>query len=91
MDLICLAQDNVSWQRIVNTLVNLNAFIWSANLAVNTEGTQIPRAKSPGRLNFVRWPVIFVGSQYGTCSMSSFWNLEFWGVAWIFGESVDPS
>jgi len=29
-------------------------------------GEQIPSATSPGRLNFVRWPLLFVGRQYVT-------------------------
>jgi hypothetical protein len=41
-------------------------------------GAQIPGAKSPWRLNFVRWSLIFAGSQYGTRFMSLFWRIEFW-------------
>ena len=29
-------------------------------------GAQIPDARSPGRLNFVRWPLMVVVPQYGT-------------------------
>ena len=37
----------------------------------------------PGRLNSVRWCLIFVGLQYGTCFMSPFWRLESGGSSWI--------
>jgi hypothetical protein len=40
---------------------------------------QTPGARSPGRLNFVRWHLMFVGLQYGTSLMSLFWCLEYWG------------
>jgi len=40
-----------------------------------------------GRLKFVRWR-IFVGPQFGTCLISSFWSPEFGGDSWIFGKSV---
>ena len=39
--------------------------------------TQIPGARSPGRLNFVHWHLMFVVFQYGTSLMSLFWCLEF--------------
>jgi len=42
-------------------------------------GAKIPGAISPGRLNFVTPLLIFVGPQYGTCFMSHFCCLEFWG------------
>jgi len=38
-------------------------------------GAQIPWAKSPWKLNFVRWRLICVGAQY---FRSPFWSLEFW-------------
>ena len=41
--------------------------------------TQIPGARSPGRLNFVQWHLMFVVLQYGTSLTSLFWCLEFWG------------
>jgi hypothetical protein len=34
------------------------------------KGEQIPGARSPWPLNFVRWPLIFVGPDYGTCFLS---------------------
>jgi len=39
-------------------------------------GIRIPGARAPWRLNFVEWRIIFVGAQYGICSMSLFWRLE---------------
>jgi hypothetical protein len=36
------------------------------------KGEQIPVARSPWPLNFVRWPLIFVGPHYGTCLLSPF-------------------
>jgi hypothetical protein len=44
--------------------------------------------KSAGRLNFIQWRIIFVGSQYETCFMSLFWRLGFWGGAYSFGKYV---
>jgi hypothetical protein len=38
--------------------------------------TQIPGTRWPWRLNCVRWHLIFVGRQYGTCFMSPFWQLR---------------
>ena len=34
---------------------------------LRTRNAKIPAAKSPGRLNFVRWRLIFVGPKYGNC------------------------
>jgi hypothetical protein len=41
--------------------------------------TQILGARSPGRLNFVQWHLMFVVLQYGTSLLSLLWCLEFWG------------
>jgi len=41
-----------------------------------------------GRLKFVWWRTEFVGPQFGTCFISSFWSPEFGGDSWIFGNSV---
>ena len=41
-----------------------------------------------GRLKFIRWRIIFVSPQFGTCFMSSFWSPEFGGDSWIFRKSV---
>lgn len=48
---------------------------------------QISGFRSPGRINFMLWSLIFVGSRYGTCLMSPYgvvptfvrnlWNTEF--------------
>jgi len=51
-------------------------------------GTHILDARSPWWLNFVCWHLIFADSQYGTCSMSLFWCLEFWGRSQICGKFV---
>jgi len=40
---------------------------------------QIPGDRSPWRLNFVWWFLVFVNAKYGTCFMSQFWCLEFLG------------
>ena len=44
-------------------------------------GTRSPdrvgRSESLSRPNCVRWHIVFVGPQYGTCFMSPFWLLEF--------------
>ena len=45
-------------------------------------------AKLLWKLNFAQWLLIFVGSQYGTCFMSSLLSLEFWGGSWISGKFV---
>ena len=37
--------------------------------------TQLPGARPPWGLNFVRWRPIFVGPKYGTFSMPPFWYL----------------
>lgn len=42
-------------------------------------GAQILGARSPGLYTMVP---IFVGHQYGTCFVSLFWCLEFWGGFW---------
>jgi hypothetical protein len=38
-------------------------------------------ARSPQWLRFIRWRRMFVGLQYETWFMSTFWRLEFWGGA----------
>jgi hypothetical protein len=48
-------------------------------LIISSRGAQIPGARSPWRLNFVRWRLIFVCPQCGTCCLSPFWRLEFSG------------
>jgi len=39
---------------------------------------QIPVINSHVQLKFVRWCLIFAGSQYGICFIFPFWHLEFW-------------
>jgi len=45
-----------------------------------------PGARSPWQLNYVRWPLIFVGTQCGTFFMLPSWRLEFWGGCQMFGK-----
>jgi hypothetical protein len=40
---------------------------------------QIPGASSPRQQKFALWLLIFVGSDCGTCLMSCFGHLKFWG------------
>jgi hypothetical protein len=49
------------------------------HLVPESRGAQIPGARSPLQINFVRWRLIFVGLQSVTCFMSPFWCLEIWG------------
>jgi hypothetical protein len=63
-------------------LVTTQEQSWSAS---QCRSPRIPAARSPGRLNFVRWCLIFVGPQYGTCFMSLLWHLEFWRGCYILG------
>jgi len=37
---------------------------------------------------FVRRRLMLVGRQYGSCFISSFWRLEFWGACYTFGKFV---
>ena len=53
-------------------------------LTVHQEWTN-SAARTPRKLNFIWWCLIFVGTQYGTCFMSPFRHLEFWGGSYIFG------
>jgi len=39
-------------------------------------GAQIMGSSSLRRLRFLRWLLIFVGCQYGTCFILIFWVLE---------------
>ena len=39
---------------------------------INTTRAQVPRARSPGQLNFVQWRLIYVGPQRETCFVSPF-------------------
>ena len=61
-------------------LLSSTAFsIHCLSTLVYVKGAQIPGARSPERLNFVRWRRIFGGLQYGTRFLSPFWFLEFLG------------
>jgi hypothetical protein len=51
-------------------------------------GAQISGTWPLRRLMFLRWRLICVCPQYGTCFMSPFWRLEFWGGSQIFGKSM---
>ena len=63
-----------------------SCFIYTGK--VLTQGCILGR--SPGCLNFVRWHLIFVGPQCGTCFMSSLWRLEFLGGTCSFRKFVNP-
>ena len=56
-----------------------------------TKGAQIPCTRSAWRLNFVRWHLVVMGPQYGTCFTSSFWCLKFWGISYIFRQYRTPA
>ena len=49
---------------------------------------QTPGARSSWRLKFIRWRLIFVGPQYGTCLILPFWPAEFRDRFQIFGKFV---
>jgi len=48
----------------------------------------MPGARSPWRQNFVQQCLIFLNRQFGICSMSPFWRLEFSGGSQIFEKFV---
>lgn len=52
-----------------------------------SRATHIPCSGPPGATEFAKWHLPFVGHQYGTCLMSSFWRLEFWGGFLDFQEN----
>ena len=45
-------------------------------------------ARSPGRLNFLQWCLLFVDPHFESWFTSSFWRLEFWVGCQIFGTPV---
>jgi hypothetical protein len=51
-------------------------------------GEQIPCTRSAW-LHFVRWYLVVMGPQYGTCFTSSFWRLKFWGI-FYFLVNITP-
>jgi hypothetical protein len=55
-----------------------------------TRGAQIPCTRLAWRLKFVRWHLVVMGPQYGTCFTSSFWRLKFWGISYIFRQYRSP-
>jgi hypothetical protein len=46
------------------------------------------KTRSPGRLHFVRWYLIFVGPHYGTCCVWLLRRPELWGGFCIVGKCV---
>jgi hypothetical protein len=50
-------------------------------VTIITSGAQTSGTRSPWRLDFVQWRLIFVGFRYGTWFMSSFWRIEL--LRWI--------
>jgi hypothetical protein len=58
------------------------------NCNTRIQNSSRPDTIMPGRLNFERCSLIFVGHPYGTCLMSPFWRLEFWGLFHILGKFV---
>ena len=56
-----------------------------ASLARLRRGVQHPDARSPWRLNFVRWRVMFADPQY------EIWRLEVWGVSYRVLENLRVS
>ena len=61
-------------------------------LSVNViwfRGAQIQCSRSPGRLHFLRWRLIFVGPLCGTCFVSHFCRLQFGGGCYFCVKLVD--
>jgi hypothetical protein len=54
-------------------------------------GTHILVARSPGRLNFVRWCLIFVDFPYGTCCWSPRRRLQFCSGFYFFVRFMQPA
>jgi hypothetical protein len=80
----------LSWADIpaVPLLCDSDHFLW--NLAQWTYLKEFSDARSPRRLNFILWRLIFVGLWCGTCFMLPFWRLAFLPGSWTFGKSVHP-
>ena len=53
-----------------------------------TKGTNFSRQVSVAN-NFVRWHLISVAPEGGTCLICPFWSLEFWRVTYIVWEFVN--
>ena len=82
----------VNWNEMPEMCVERKP-IFQPNLKINIDycrDAQIPGARPLGRMDFVRWRLIFVGHQYGTCCVSSVWRQEFRGGFCTFEKFVDP-
>jgi len=55
-----------------------------------TRDANIPVARSPWRLRFVRWSLMSIVPQHGTWFLSIFRHPEFLDGSWISGEIVHP-
>ena len=60
-----------------NTEYKNEIFIPKYVMLVYVRGAQIPGTSQSGTLNFGEWCLVFVSPQYGTCSVSHFWYLQF--------------
>lgn len=56
----------------------------------SSAGAQIAYTKSPGRLNFLRWRLVFVSPQYGTCLYHRYGALNLEPVRWFFEPLFTP-
>ena len=55
-----------------------------------TQNAQSPGARTPRRINYLQWCLIFVGCQNGTGFISALQCLEFWRSPKISGKFVLP-
>jgi len=76
---------NHTLRRITHTFYRSS---WQGRTSQYDQDTHILGARSPRRLNFVPWCLIFVDPQYGTCFMSPSWRLKFWCGSQIFIKCV---
>jgi hypothetical protein len=60
--------------------------LWCGPSTTSIRRAQIPGARSSWRLNFIRWRLIIVGPQYGTCLILPFWPPKVWGRFRNFGK-----
>jgi hypothetical protein len=80
------------WYSLLETWI-LCTYLTSAAVRHSRAWTQ--RCSNPGhhvtrRLSSVKWRLKFMCPLNGTCFISPFWRLEFWGGFYVFGKSVDP-
>jgi len=68
----------VTESRLVDMVIS-NGVAVSVNFGFKYGLGPILVARSPGRLIFVLWRLIYVGRQDGMCFISPFWRLEFCG------------